>query len=144
MTRRRAFSARQAGASYVEVLIAAVLIALLLLPLMETMVGAEQGTSSQQEIAVQHFLVTGRLEEVLAEPYAALESAAAAAGSEATPTSYSDPPGTNNRRLIYLSLYDADNADADNDPFTGVDAGLVWVRVELEATALALESLSAQ
>ena len=57
-------------------------------------------------------------------------------------TVYSDAAGATNRRLVYLSRYDADNADGDNDFFTGMDAGLVWVRVELEGTTQAIEGLT--
>ena len=35
-------------------------------------------------------------------------------------------------------------ADADGDPFTGTDAGLLWLRVSLAGTALAVETLTAQ
>jgi hypothetical protein len=33
--------------------------------------------------------------------------------------------------LVYLSRYDGDNADGDNNPFTGTDADLIWVRAAI-------------
>ena len=73
---------------------------------------------SHQDAAIQHFHMIAMLEDVLAEPFSSLETAATAAGSETVASSYSDLPGSNYRRLVFLSLYDGDNADADDDPFT--------------------------
>ena len=54
---------------------------------------------------------------------------------------YSDAAGTPDRRRVFLSRYDGDDDPADGDPFTGVDAGLLWIRVEIEGTNLSLERL---
>ena len=71
-----------------------------------------------------------------------MDAAALAAGDATVPTSFSDSAGTNDRRLVYLSRYDGDNADADDDPFTGVDDDLIWVRVAIENSTQALETLT--
>lgn len=134
----------QTGASYIEVLAAVVLLGVALVPMMDAMHAASMSAEQQELHVAEQYRLSAKLEEVLAEPFPALASAAAAAGSETTPTSYSDPGGTANQRLVYLSLYDADNADADDDPFTGTDAGLIWVRVEISGSVLAIESLVAQ
>ena len=139
MTRRK----RQQGASYVEVLVAAVLLSVALAPMMDAIRSASNGAEQQQETVELHYRLTAMLEVVLAEPHGSLADAATAAGSPTTASSYSDAPGTTNRRLVFLSPYDGDNADADNDPFTGTDAGLIWIRVEIENHALSVESLSA-
>jgi hypothetical protein len=80
------------------------------------------------------------MEELLAEPFAALDAAATAAGSRVTPGSYSDTvtfqDGRTVTRNVYLSRYDSDNADGDADPFTGTEADLLWLRVEIGDTAL--------
>ena len=85
------------------------------------------------------------MEIVLAEPYSSLENAAIAAGmggdSWSAPSTYSDPFGADSRRLVFLSLYDGDNADSDANPFTGVDGDLMWVRTEIEGTLIAVETL---
>ena len=46
--------------------------------------------------------------------------------------------------LVYLSLYDGDNADADDDPFTGTDADLLWIRVEIDGSVLSLQTVRAR
>ena len=147
---------RQSGLSYVEVLVATVLLAIVLVPAIQALhtgvLGADVHTSS----VVEHYAALTRLEEVLAEPQSALVVAAAAAGDEKTPTGYSDGAGSPDRRIVYLALYDADNADGDgdvftvpdpnldgdNDPYTGYD-GVLWVRVEVEGSVTWLETLSA-
>ncbi len=45
------------------------------------------------------------------------------------------------RRLVFISRYDGDNADTDDNPFTGTEADLLWLRVEIEGTASALQAL---
>jgi hypothetical protein len=56
---------------------------------------------------------------------------------------YSDPSTQANRRLVYLSRYDADNADGNGDFFdAGMDAGLLWVRIEFEGTNQGIEGLT--
>lgn len=134
----------QKGFSYVEVLIATVLIAITLIPALEAIQGALIGSGIHESLTTHHYLIIDKVEEVLAEPYSALVTAASAAGSSTVSTSYSDAPGTSNRRLVFLFGYDADNADADNNPFTGVDDGLMWVRVEIESTGQFLETLSSR
>ena len=131
----------QAGWSYVEVLIATVLLALALTPALESLQTSVLGAAIHEENATNSQRLAGRLEELLTEPFTDLDAAAAAAGSPNAPTTYSDGAGTKGRRLVYLSRYDGDNADADNDPFTGTDAGLLWIKVEIENTIMSLETL---
>lgn len=101
--------------------------------------------SSAYEVATANRLrLLALMEEVLAQPFDALDAAALAAGSPTTLTHYSDPPGTVDRRLVFLSRYDADNADGDDDPFTGTESGLIWVRVTLADTVHGFESLTAR
>lgn len=144
MKARHAVRRRERGASYMEVLIAAVLLTASLLPMMDVLQTASSATGIHEELAVQRFHMAARMEEVLAEPFAALDAAAIAAGDKNTPTSYSDAPGVSNRRLVFLSLYDVDDADSNGDPFTGGEPDLMWVRIEIEGTVHALESLRLQ
>ena len=76
--------------------------------------------------------------------------------SQSTPSTYSDAAGPPDRRLVYVALYDVndadgdgdvftvldENLDGDNDPYTGY-AGVLWVRVTVEDSVTALESLAA-
>ena len=136
---------RMTGFSYVEVLIAVVLIVVALVPALDALIPGVAGSGIHETLAEDHYQLTGRLEQVLVEPYGQLNSAANAAGSPTTPTTYSDvftyPNGRQITRNVFLSRYDADNADADNDHFTGTDDGLLWVRVAIAGTGMVIESL---
>lgn len=136
------FSKQQLGFSYIEVLVATMLIAITLVPALEALQGAIAGAEVHEDLATQQYYLQSKLEEVLAKSFNQLDAAALAAGSSTVATSYSDVSGTANRRLVYLSKYDADNADSDNNGFTGVDDNLLWVRVEIENTSLSFETLT--
>jgi type II secretory pathway pseudopilin PulG len=134
-------SANVFGFSYVEILVAMVLIAVSLIPAMNALrIGVSSGTV-QETRAVSHYELVGRLEQVLAQPFASLDAEATVVGDPKVPTGYSDAPGANNRLLVFLSAYDVDDADSDGDPFTGTDPGVLWVRVEVERTVQGFETL---
>ena len=147
---------RQAGLTLVEVLVAALLLMIMLVPAMEALRTAMLGNEVLQSTSDQHYAVLSRMEEVLAEPFGVLVSAAAIAGNESTPSSYSDAAGPPDRRLVYVALYDATNADGDGNVFTVLDpdldgdgspytgyADLLWVRIDVEGSITSLESLVA-
>lgn len=130
------------GLSYIEVLIATVLITIALVPAIDALHPAIKGAGIHQSETVLHYHLSARLESLLAEPFVALDTEAQAlADPAAISLVFSDPAGSSNRRLVFLSRYDADNADADNNPFTDTDEGLIWLRVEVENTSHALETL---
>jgi hypothetical protein len=131
----------QSGISYIESLIAVLLVAITLVPMMDAMRGATTSAGAHEDAAVRHAHVQAKMEAVLAEPYSFLEIAATDAGDLATPSSYSDQVGATNRRLVFLSFYDGDDVDNDNDGFTGMDPDLMWVRTEIEGTSVAVETL---
>lgn len=130
------------GFSYIEVLIATVLIAISLVPALEALKTGVQSSQAEHSYLSDHFHVLSKMEEVLKDPITTLDSAALAAGSLSDPTSYSDLAGTPSRRLVYLSRYDGDNGDGDNNSFTGTDEGLVWIKVVMESEAHSFESLA--
>ena len=147
---------RQSGFSYLEVLIATVIIAVALVPAIDALYAGMLGARVYDSSSKEYYLATTRMEEVLAEPHVNLKAAAALAGNAITPSSYSDPTGSTDRRLVFLGLYDPENKDGDNDPFTVPDpdldndnnpftgyVGLIWVRVQIEGSAAFIESLSA-
>jgi len=134
----------QTGLTLVEVLVAMALLAVLLVPAMRALQTGIIGADVHADIAASHFRLTSRLEELLAEPFVDLSDAAIAAGAPTTATSFSDAAGPPGRLLVYLSLYDGDNADADSDPFTGSDADLLWIRVDIEDTVHTLETIRAR
>jgi type II secretory pathway pseudopilin PulG len=135
-----------AGFSYVEVLVSMVLIAIVLVPAMDALLPGIQGGGIHQTHSEDHYQLLAKIEETLAEPFASLDAAAIAAGSPTTPTSYSDvftyPDGRQITRTIFLSRYDGDNADADDDPFTGADAGLLWLQGIIAGSSLRIETLT--
>jgi len=135
---------RQSGLTLVEVLITMVLLVVLLVPAMRALQTGVTGASVHSELAADQFRLRSRMEELLAEPFAQLETAATAAGGPGIETSYSEAAGPPGRLIVYLSLYDGDNADADGNPFTGTDAGLVWIQVEAEGTIHSLQTIRAQ
>ena len=135
---------RQSGLTLVEILVAVVLLAILLVPAILALQTGIVGTDVHADVTSNHLRLSSRLEELLAEPFTALQDAASVAGGPTNPSSYSEPATVPGRLVVYLAGYDGDNADADNDPFTGADAGLLWLRVEIEDSAHALETLRAQ
>ncbi len=133
------------GLSYIEVLIAVVLIVIALVPALDALIPGVAGTGIHESITEDHYRLTGKLEQVLAQSFDQLNSAAIVAASPTTPTTYSDDvnyaDGRQIRRNVFIARYDGDNADADDDPFTGTDDGLLWVRVAIAGTGMRIESL---
>ncbi len=124
---------RLGGFSYVEVLIATVLISLALIPALESLELGVRGSVIHQTELGRHQRLVAKREEVLAEPYAALETEQQAAAGGAS--AYSDAAGTADRRLVYLDAFDA---DGDTQP----DARILRIRVSIEATPHSLETLT--
>lgn len=135
---------RQSGLTLVEVLVSVLLLAVVLVPAMRALQTGVVGANVHGDIASGHYRLTSRLEELLAEPFADLSNAAIAAGASTTPSSYSEPAGPPGRLLVYLSLYDGDNADADGDTFTGTEPDLLWIRVDIEDSVHTLETITAR
>ncbi len=134
-----------AGLTYVEVLVAIVLIMVVLIPALDALQPGVTGAGIHESRSEDHHRLAGHMEFVLAQPFVELDAAVFAAGSPATPSSYSDivtyASGRQVTRNVFLSRYDADNADADNDPFTGTEDDLIWVRVEIAGTTEGIEGL---
>lgn len=130
---------RRAGISQVEVLIAMVLIVTALVPAIDALRGGLDASRLYEDRVVDHYRLRGRMEEVLAESFSSLEEAAE---GSTTPSTFSDPATSANRVLVYVSRWDADEADGDDDRFTGADDGILWVRAELATSGEALEVLT--
>jgi type II secretory pathway pseudopilin PulG len=134
------------GFSYTEVLVATMLIAVALVPALEALQPGIQGSGIQQIHTEDHSLLRAKLEQTLSQPFTDLEAAAQAAGDSTTPSSYSDSVNTAQgrtvNRQVFLSRYDGDNADTDDDPFTDTDDDLLWVRVGIQDTEQAIETLT--
>ena len=129
-----------------ELLIATLLIAVMLVPALEAMQSGIQGSGIHTQLAQNQFRMIAKMEQTLALPYSELLEQAdlVADPTVLIPAPFSDPAGTASRRLVFLARYDGDNADADDDPFTGTDAGLLWVRVSIEDSPRALETVTVE
>jgi Tfp pilus assembly protein PilV len=140
----------QQGFSYVEVLIAATLIAITLVPAMTALQTGMTSVNVHQTLTAEHYQRLEKMAELQATPFINLLAAAKTAVNNTTATSYSDAAGTANRSLVYIALYDADadpftiadtNTDGDNDIYTGATANLLWVKIVTEGSAQSLETL---
>lgn len=137
---------RHSGFGYLEVLVATALIAVSLVPALEALSTASKGSDQQASHTDNHYYLAAKLEEVLAQPFSYLDESASVASSPDVPSSYSDSVisvgGRVLTRQVYLSRYDGDNADGNGNVFDGTDEGLLWVRVEIEESGLAIERLT--
>lgn len=135
MIRRRS----QSGLTLVEVLVSVLLLAVLLVPALHALHTGFIGVAIHGDYSRDHYRLVSRIETVLSESFNSLEAAAA---GPSTPSSYSDAAGPPDRVLVYIAAYDADNLDTDDDPFTGADSDVLWVRVAIDGSVQDLESLA--
>ena len=127
------------GFSYIEVLIVTVLISLSLIPAMESLQIGIQASAIHESRNINQFRLQGRMEKVLAQSVDVLR--AATAGATTVNSTYSDPLSEPDRLLVYIVRYDTTNSDGDNNPLTGGDKNLLWVRVSIGDAADSLETL---
>ena len=134
---------RQAGFSYMELLIATLLIAIMLVPALEAMQSGIQSSGIHTELARNQYRMISKMEETLALPFSELLQQAdlVADPTVLIPAPFSDAAGTESRRLVFLARYDGDDVDGDKDPFTGTDTGLLWLRVTIEDSQRSLETV---
>jgi type II secretory pathway pseudopilin PulG len=134
---------RQAGFSYMELLVATLLIVIMLVPALEAMQSGIQGSGVHTQLAQNQYRMISKMEETLALPFAQLLEQAdlVADPTVLIPAPYSDTAGTEFRRLVYLARYDGDNADGNDNPFNGTDEGLLWLRVTIEDSQRSLETV---
>lgn len=131
---------RQAGFSYLEVLLSLVLLGTLLVPALEALRDAMAGPRVQAELVEEQLRLASGLEKVLALPYSNL---LARAGDAQVPSALSEPATVPGRLLVYVSRYDSTDADGDGDPFSGGSEDLLWVAVSGENTHRRLTTLVA-
>ncbi len=134
----------QRGVTYIEVMVATVLIALTLVPALDALSPGMQGSALHRQHAEVHYALSGKMEMLLAEPFDNLDAAAITAGSWTTPTSYSDVFSPEITRNVYIWRYDVDDADLDGDVMTGGEDDLLWVRVALADDSQSLQTLLAR
>jgi len=131
---------RQRGFSYVEVLVSTLLIATALVPALDALQTGIQASAIHQDSAETHALLMGKLEQILSEPFSQLsEQASIASNIDSIVGALSDAPGSSNRRLVYLAHF-----DGEAQAYSGIETGLLWVRVALEKNGDRLETLTAK
>ena len=134
---------QQVGLSYAEALVAVAVMAAALVPALDSLQTVFAGVVVHEQLRGRQQQIANRMEMLVAEPFSSLDQAARAVGSETVASSYSDPVGPD-RVLVYLSRYDGDSVDGDDDPFSGTDEGLIWLRVVVEGTPHELMTLVAR
>ncbi len=130
----------QTGLTYVEVMVATVLIALMLVPAMEALMPGINASAFHKQRAEAQYILKDKMEYVLSESFDKLDTAATDAGSYNTATSYSDITGSFPHK-VYIWRYDVDNADSDNNVFTDGEDDLLWIRIAGQNGQLAFETL---
>ena len=117
------------GFYYVEVLLSVALLAILLIPALQSL---DAGIANNTDGLSEHALdLPSKMEEVLAEPFTNLYAETYQPGGNTTSsisTALSDTAGAANRRIVVLYRYDA-NAQS----LSGNDTGLLYVSVFYEA-----------
>ena len=132
---------QQSGLSYIEVLIATVLIAITLVPAIEGLTSGIQGSALNKQRVEIHYALKGKLEQLLSESFEDLDAAATAAGAHTTATSYSDIFSPTMSRDVFIWRYDVVDADGDGNEFTGGEDNLLWISVALPDNSLSLQIL---
>jgi type II secretory pathway component PulJ len=119
------------GFSYVEVLVAVVLMVALLVPAMQSLQSGLAGTQSAALLA-RELNLRAKMESVLAMPFGKLyaETYAAGGNSGSISDSFSDPVGTPDRRNVVLYRYDPSNGAVNP---SSSDTGLLLIAVYYEA-----------
>ena len=130
----------ESGLSYIEVMVAVLFLSVALVPMMNSFAPGIQGSTEHRQSAEKHYVLRGAMETVMAESFFDLDAAATEAGDHETATLYSDPDAAV-PYVVYIWRYDADNADGDNDPFTGGENDLLWIRVEIVNGTHSLQTL---
>ena len=130
----------QAGLSYIEVMVATLLLTIALVPMMDALKPGLQGAQIHREQADTRFALGGKLEQVLAEPFDDLDAAATAAGAFDVATIYSDLAARVPHE-VFIWRWDVDNADADDDELTGGEDDILWVRVATADGVTELQTL---
>lgn len=141
--------------SLVEVLVAATLMTIALVPAINALNAGLSAASINVTISQEHYEAVSAMEQILAEPFSTLVSAAAGAGNETTATTYSTTLTSGVALNVFIALYDAENADSDDDPFTVPDPnldgdnnvysnydGVLWIRVAPAGSITQLDTLT--
>ncbi len=142
MRLNRLYPRKESGFSYVEILLAMVLLLILLVPAMDALSSGLMGSVVPQ--AEREARLREKMEEVLSRPYSELRAATYVAGGNsdtAIKTAYADASGATNRRLVIFY-----RCNTTTHALSSADTGLIRVKVYYQADgdAAAMETLVGQ
>lgn len=129
----------QRGFSYIEVLLSAVLLAVLVVPALQALQSGIRGGVTP-ELAARQPALSAKMEEVLARPFPDLYAQTYSAGNTTQiDAKFSDDAAASKRRVVVLYRYDPAAQALSNN-----DTGLLLVRVyyEAEGSGNALNTLA--
>lgn len=132
---------RAHGFTYVEALTAVVVLAIAIVPAMNTLTGAVQHSESASDTLRLRYRLLGCMETQLNAPFDQLHASADLVATASTPSDRSDPGSSPKRCLVYLSHYDVDDTDLDGNPFTAQEDDPLWLRVAIPAGPMQLDTL---
>lgn len=130
---------QSSGFAYLEIIVATLLLAILLVPALDSLYTSFKGGDVISELSEKQYDLNTKMEDVLAESFDDLADAAETAGMASVPSSYSEDAGTPDRKVVFLSHY-----DGDTQAFTTDETGLIWVRLVVEGGSEELYSLVAR
>lgn len=142
--RTRTLLISQSGFTYLEILVAATVLALGLIPAVSALQTATQGSAVVKDFDAQLLRMSSTMEEILAQPYSQIYSLHQPLTAGVVSTLWSDADESASRIVVYIEPYDADNLDADDDVLTGTDDGILRVTVAWDGTDHQLQSLVAE
>ena len=128
------------GFSYVEILVSVLLLAILLVPALDSLSSAIRGGDSQ--LAARQLDLRNKMEETLSKPFGALYAQTYLSGANTTTsvsTTFSDAAGVADRRVVVLYRFDAATKALSSN-----DTGLLFVSAyyETDGSARALNTLT--
>ncbi len=130
------------GYAYLEVLIAAVVLSVALVPASDALREVVSHTQQQRDLLSINYNTQALFETVLTNPYTTL-AAEISVGSPVA-SRFSDPAATLHRRIVYILPFDADNADSDDDHFTGAESNLLQIQIVSENTGIEFITVMSQ
>lgn len=130
------------GYAYIEVLIAAIVLSLALVPASDALMEVIRHTQEVRSLLQTNYHIQVLLETVLTNPYTTLAAELSVAAPVAS--RFSDPTATTHRRIVYILPFDADNADTDDNHFSGAESNILRVQVVSENTGIEFTTLMRQ
>ncbi len=129
------------GFAYTEVLLSVLLLGILLVPAMQALNAGISGNAATSGVASRQMAIRSKMEDLLSKPFGTLYAQTYLGGGNTTTSissTYSDAPGTANRRVVVFYRF-----DATTNVLSANDTGLLYINVyfEDEGSATGLQTL---